>query len=141
MSLAHRVYLTNRLDKKRGITSFTPHQLSTDAKQLIRDGVGEKFVQEIQGKGYFSGSKQLDQEVDLEIYIHIVKMNNASWLTIQRGKHRIPGITKAEHLNCIMKFSDIGTIPDDINGPDTSRKKIGGGVIGSENETPFWDNM
>ena len=125
---------------QRGIITFTPHQVSTDGKQLIRDGVGEKFVQEIANKGYYAGSRQIDQEVDLEIYIHIVKMNNASWLTVQRGKHRIPGVTRPEYLNCILKFSDVGTIPDDINGPDTSRKKIGGGMMaeGQDNLNPFW---
>lgn len=125
----------------RKITLITPHQISTDGKQLIRDGVGESFVTDIANKGYYAGSRQIDQEVDLEIYIHIVKMNNASWLTTQRGKHRIPGVTKPEHLYCVMKFEDIGTIPDDINGQDRSRKKVGGGLIGTSQENPFWDGV
>ena len=31
------------------------------------------FVKFVAEKGYYSGSKQLDQEVDLEIYIQIQK--------------------------------------------------------------------
>lgn len=114
--------------------------MSTDAKQLIRDGTGVDFVKDIANKGYYAGSRQIDQEVDLEIYIHIVKMNNASWLTCQRGKHRIPGVTKAEDLFCVMKFEDIGTIPDDLNGPDRSRKKVGGGMVSTGETDPFWGN-
>lgn len=124
----------------RDITLFTPQQISTDGKQLIRDGVGENFVRDIAGKGYTAGSKQLDQEVDLEIYIHIVKMNNASWLTIQRGKHRIPGITKQEYLYVVLKFEDIGTIPDDINKEDSSRKKVGASTVATGGKEAFWDS-
>jgi len=119
---------------------MTPHQISTDGKQLVREGSGSNFVKEIANKGYYAGSRQIDQEVDLEIYIHIVKFNGSSWLTCQRGKHRIPGITKEEDLFCIMKFEDIGTIPDDINGPDRSRLKIGGGARDSKDAKTFWDD-
>lgn len=119
---------------------MTPHQLSTGAKQLVREGHTSDFVKEIANKGYYAGSGQIDQEVDLEIYIHIVKFNGYSWLTVQRGKHRIPGITKAEDLFCVMKFEDVGTIPDDINGPDRSTRKVGGGPIGTKDENPFWDD-
>lgn len=125
----------------RKISLCTPHQISTAGKQLVRDGSSSDFVKEIANKGYYAGSSQIDQEVDLEIYIHIVKFNGFSWLTCQRGKHRIPGITKAEDLFCVMRFEDVGTIPDDINGPDRSTRKVGGGPVGSKEETPFWDDQ
>jgi hypothetical protein len=121
----------------RKITTISPHQLSTDAKQLIRDGK-EDFVKQIAGKGYYAGCKQLDQEVDLELYIHIEIVNGKSWLTVQRGKHRIVGQTPLVDQFCVLPFEPIGGILDDINGADTTRLKVGGGPIGSGEETPHW---
>lgn len=121
------------------IAVITPHQLSTEAKQLIRDG-RQNFVMEIANKGYYDGCRRLDQEVDLELYIHIEKVNGRSYLTIQRGKHRtVVGQTKADYLYTVLPFEDVGAIRDDVNGADTSRKKPGGGPIGSKDETPFWE--
>ncbi len=122
----------------RGITLFTPHQLSSDAKRLIREGRGD-FVKEINGKGYYDGCQRLDQEVDVEIYQHIEIVNGKSYLTMQRGKHRKTKQTPIKDRYCVLPFEDIGGIRDDINGPDTSRKKPGGGPIGSVDEVPFWE--
>lgn len=121
----------------RKIATITPHQLSTEAKQLIRDGK-EDFVKQIAGKGYYAGCKQLDQEVDLELYIHIEIVNGKSWLTVQRGKHRIVGQTPLKDQFCVLPFEPIGGILDDINGPDTTRTQVGGGPIGSGEEKPHW---
>jgi hypothetical protein len=121
----------------RGIALITPHQLSTEAKRLIREG-RQDFVREIAGKGYYAGCQSLDNEVDLELYIHIEKANGKSYLAVQRGKHRKIKQTPIEDLYCVLPFEDIGSIRFDINGPDTTRKKIGGGPIGSGEEVPFW---
>jgi hypothetical protein len=96
------------------------------------------FVKEIANKGYYAGSRQIDQEVDLELYIHIEIVNGTSWLTVQRGKHRIVGQTPLIDQYCVLPFQPVGGILDDINGPDTTRRKVGGGPIGSSEETPFW---
>jgi hypothetical protein len=130
--------LTNSLDKKRKILFITPHQLSTEAKRLVRQGV-ENFVQEIAGKGYYDSCGTIDQEVDMEIYLHIVKMNGRSYLTIQRGKHRKSGaITKEKDLFCVYQFEEVGGIPDDVNGPNMARRHIGGGQPGSDDEKPWF---
>jgi hypothetical protein len=94
-------------------------------------------VQELPGKGYYRGCKQIDQEVDLEIYIHIEKVNGESFLTCQRGKHRIIGQTEPKYLYCVLPFTKYG-IQFDEGRADTTRRKVGGGVIGSKEETPFW---
>lgn len=122
----------------RKITMITPHQLSTEAKQLIRDGRGN-FVQEIANKGYYDKCKTIDQEVDGELYFHIEKLNKKSWLTIQRGKHRIPTLIDDEQKYLVYPFHDVGTIKDDISGSNTACKKVGGGPIGSGDEVPFWE--
>lgn len=121
----------------RRICFITPHQLSTEAKQLVRDGKTD-FVKEIANKGYYAGSRQIDQEVDLELYIHIEVVNGESFLPIQRGKHRIVGQTPLIDQYCVLPFQPVGGIRDDVNGSDTTRRKVGGGPIGSGQETPFW---
>lgn len=125
------------MDNKRKILFITPHQLSTEAKMLKRQGV-ENFVQEIANKGYYDSCKTIDQEVDLEVYIDIVKINGRSYLTIQRGKHRKVGITPEADLFTVYRFEDVASIPDDIDGRDMSRKHAGGGVVGAADEKPFW---
>lgn len=123
----------------RKITLITPHQLSTEAKMLIRQGNEETFVKDIANKGYYDSCKTLDQEVDLEIYIHIVKADNKSWLCIQRGKHRLITQTKEEYKFTVLPFNDIGDIRDDVNGADTSRKKPAGVAPGEDASQNFWD--
>jgi hypothetical protein len=83
---------------------------------LIRTGVPEsEFVKEIAEKGYFAGSKQLDQEVDLEIYLHLFKQNKETYISVQRGKHRIPSILSDEKKYFLLKFPKGMPIPEDIN--------------------------
>jgi hypothetical protein len=122
----------------RKITFITPHQLSTEAKQLIREQRSD-FVKEIANKGYYDKCKTIDQEVDGELYIHIEKKNGKSYLTVQRGKHRIPTLIEDEDKYIVLPFHDVGAIRDDINGPPTHCKKVGGGPVGSGEETPFWE--
>jgi hypothetical protein len=110
----------------RNIAVITPHQLSTEAKMLSRSGLPDtQFVKNITEKGYYSDSKQLDQEVDLELYIHIAKVNNVAYLTIQRGKHRIPTILSDSDKYMLLKFPNKMPIPDDIlSGEDSSYTKV-----------------
>jgi len=75
----------------------------------------------------------------VELYIHIEIVNGKSFLTIQRGKHRKIKQTPIEDRYCVLPFHDIGAIRDDLGKADTTRKKIGGGPIGSGEETPWWD--
>ncbi len=123
---------------ERKITFVSPHQLATDAKQLVRQGV-ENFVKEIANKGYYDGCRTLDQEVDLEIYIHIEIVNGRSYLTVQRGKHRKPKPTPLKDLYFVLPFQPIGALVDDLHGKDTSRRSVGGSDNeGEDGETPWW---
>jgi len=90
----------------KDICIITPHQLSTDAKNLLRSGIpGGEFVKEIAEKGYFSGSKQLDQEVDVELYIHPFQHNKETFLSVQLGKHRLPTRVPDDLKYFLMKFT------------------------------------
>ena len=109
----------------RRILFVTPHQLSPDAKFLLRQGV-DNFVKEVANKGYWDSCKAIDQEVDLELIIHIEKRNGKSYLCVQRGKHRKVSITPEEHLYCVLPFAPVGGIVDDVNGNDISLTHVGG---------------
>lgn len=122
----------------KGITLLSPHQLSSEAKQLIRDGRSD-FVKQIANKGYYDGCKRLDQELDLELYFHIEHLNDESFLTIQRGKHRIPTIIPEKDKHMVLKFTTKGCILDDLHKSDSTLRKVGGGPIGTPEETPFFE--
>lgn len=122
----------------RKIAFITPHQLSGDAMELIRKGTSD-FVREIAEKNYWDGCKRLSQEVDLEIYIHIEKVNGRSYLTIMRGKHRGMPVMEEIDKYLVLEMHKVGGIRPDLFGPDTSLKKVGGGPIGSGEEIPFWE--
>ena len=67
----------------------TPHQLSTDANQLLRNQLPPlEFVKYIANRNYYDGSKRIAQEIDLELYVHIATKDKKPVLTVQRGKHR-----------------------------------------------------
>lgn len=110
--------LTNYLNNRHGILFVTPHQLSTEAKQLIRNGVSDvNFVKEVAEKGYTELSKQLDQVVDLELYIHIGTLNKKPVLTIQRGKHRRPDIIDDKYKYAILHFPHRAPIKETLGKP------------------------
>ena len=100
---------------QKRIAFITPHQLSTDAKTELRNGVPEsEFVKLIANKGYYERSKQLDQEIDLEIYHHIFKRNGRTFLSVQRGKHRLPTVIPEKYKYFILEFPEAMPIPHDI---------------------------
>ena len=114
----------NNISSKK-ITFITPHQISTDAKALIRAGVpNELFVKEIVGKGYTDGSKQLDQVVDLELYIHKVYHKRKWYLSIQRGKHRGTRPIEEDRMYLLLPFPKGMPIPDDINTDPIHLKEL-----------------
>lgn len=100
----------------RNILWITPHQLSVDAKQLLRNNIPPKeFVKAIANKGYYEGSKQIDQIVDLEIHQHIVKIGKQYYLTFQRGKRRYPEIVDDEKKYFMLPFPpNGGPIPPNL---------------------------
>lgn len=107
---------------------------------LIRQGADENFVKDVANRGYYDSCKTLDQEVDGELYIHKVIVEGRSFLTVQRGKHRLVVQTKLEYLYTVLTFEDIGDIRDDLHGADTSRKRPNGPKDGEDPSTVgFWN--
>lgn len=122
----------------RGILFMTPHQLSSDAKSLLRGGVApEDFVKEIANKGYWDSCRLIDQEVDLEIYIHLVKREGRTWMTIQRGKHRKFKITPEIDLYTVYELHKVGGWRPDFHTEDQSSRRVGAKAM-SEGGGPAW---
>lgn len=109
----------------KNIACWTPHQISVDAKKLIRGAVTEdKFVQLLPGKGYFKGTSQLDQIPDGIIFTHKFTRNDKTYLAIQRDRHRISSIVKESYKHMYLEFPDKMPIPDDIEGEDSTLYKL-----------------
>ncbi len=105
---------------EKNILNITPHQLSSDAKQLFRHNLPPtQFVKNLVGKGYTSESRQLDQVIDLEFYIHIIEYNGKPVLTVQRGKHRIPDIIpNKKDLYFMLPFPYLRPLPSNLDTED-----------------------
>jgi hypothetical protein len=126
------------LNKKRKILHITPHQLSTEAKHLMRDGHSD-FVKKMVGGGYYTGCKSVDNEVDIELFINIEKVNGEAFLTMQRGKHRGVNGTLEKDKYMVLPFPEEGRpILDDLDKEEITRSRVGGGAIGTKNEIPFF---
>ena len=107
------------------ILFLTPHQLDTAAKQLIKNGVSSlQFVNEVAEKGYTAYSKQLDQVIDLDIYLHRAIKNGKWVLTVRRGKHKLPTVIDEEDKFFILEFEKgVPVILEDMNKTDNSENK------------------
>lgn len=107
----------------RQILNFTAAQMSVDAKQLLRNGIPKKdLVKEVVGKGYYEGSKQIDQVVDVEILQCIATIGKKYYLTLQRGKRRFPEIVDEEKKYFMLPFPYKAPIPANL---DLEGKYIG----------------
>lgn len=114
----------------------TPHQIAPDANNLLRVGVTPaNFVKEIYDKAYYSGSKQLGQEPDLEFFIHIVEYNGKSYLAVQRGKHRGVKYISQEKRYLLLPFDGVYAPKDDV-GTDRNNYYRKLGDIPNDANTP-----
>ncbi len=126
------------MDIRKRIPFITPHQLSSEAKKLLREDRPD-FVKVIAEKGYWDGCTRLDQELDLELYIHIEKLNKKSYLTVQRGKHRLPTVIPESKKYIVLPFMEAGGIMDDFGKERIGSTRVGGGPVGSGEEVPWWE--
>lgn len=109
----------------KGILLRTPHQLSTEAKNLLRTGIPEEqFVKELAGKGYFEGTKGLDRIYDGGMLLHLFKHNKETYFTCQLDKHRFPTVVDEDERYYIWKFPKHMPIPHSTNGEDTACRRL-----------------
>lgn len=107
----------------RDILFVTPHQLSGDALQAKKMGETEIHTAAV-GNNWWDASKRIANEVDMEIYVHIVYVEGVAYLGVARGKHRTIKPTPMDDRSFLIPFSKIGYIMDDIDGEDTSLKSV-----------------
>lgn len=99
---------------RKKIAFMTAHQMSTEAKALERNGE-EILVKAVCELGFYAGCKTVDNEVDVEIYQHIVKIGNKSYMSWQRGKHRKPGAVTPEAMRfCVYEMYEVAVMPWDV---------------------------
>lgn len=112
---------------RKKIALITAHQMSSEALGLTKMHVTDQLVNEVAGKGYYDGCRTLHQELDMEIYCHIVENNGSHYLTIRRGKHRGTHITPHKDLYTVYKFAEnlAPGFPDDVLSVDRSMRRVG----------------
>lgn len=107
------------------IAFVTPHQLSTEALNLLRNGLAPAdFVKEVNGKNYSERTKALYNVVDAELYVHVVRHNKEAYLAVQRGKLRTRIIIAEEDKYRLYRFPGKMPIPADINTENAGIKKL-----------------
>lgn len=107
----------------RGIIFGTPHQMSSDAVQLVRDG-RDSIVKAVAGKNYYDDCKRVGQEFDLEIHQDMPIIGKDKYCEWQRGKHRDVNDTPEEQTYCAYRIEKIGYIPPDIDGKPKFVRKL-----------------
>lgn len=113
--------------KPRDILHWTAHQLSADARDLMRM-FPEDFIQRLIDKGYYEGCKTLSTEFDFEYATCKRTSGGFTWQEFQWAKHRKLGATDEAHKYFVTKYYPIGMIgyPYDVEGDqDLSYKKVG----------------
>lgn len=84
---------------ERGTILVSPFLLSDEAASLFNAAENKNnFVKEVNGGGYYKDCKTIDQELDLEFYIHTFPKVQGKYITIQRGKHRSPILVEDKYL-------------------------------------------
>jgi hypothetical protein len=126
---------------KRRTLFMTPWQISPDAKDLIRNGTTD-FVKQLPGRGYSSGSKQIDQVLDAELYIHKETYKGVAYLTVQGGKLRRVVKPTDDKTYRVYAFVPRGCIPWDFEKPNSARLKLGGETVSEiEGGGDNWDHF
>lgn len=110
----------------RGICFNTPHQLSPEAKKLLRESDDDAeiyFALMVAGKSMTETSTKLTNEVDAEITIHVAKTSTGSYFTYAIGKIR-GDAGDPEYAFGIYDLDPVLGLVHDINGKPKCRKKI-----------------
>jgi len=82
--------MRNRVSMEN-ILTLAPHQLNPRTKHFLQNGMeDEEFTKFVANKGMYADSSQLDQELDGDFYLHLIKKEDKTYLSVTRGKHRLP---------------------------------------------------
>lgn len=98
---------------KRKTFCMVFHQLGPTAQQLERQGI-EDLVKVVAGKGHYDGCTKLFHEVDVDITLHIEKVGEKFYLSMQWAKHRKLTRTPKSNWYAAMLMSDVGGLVPDV---------------------------
>ena len=108
----------------RNIALLSPFQLNTEVKNLVRNGVPvRQMLEEVASGTMYDGSKTIANDLDFEIFIHLVSHNRKKYLAVQRGKHRLPTQPDPDDMFFMLPFPMLNVpILEDLDKDDTSIK-------------------
>lgn len=125
---------------KKKIAFITAHQMSSEAKQLLRDGE-RLLVQAVCGLGYYMECRTLENEVDMEIYQALVTIGGKVFITWQRGKHRKPGAPTPEAMRfCVYPMTPVADVKWDLGKKAAYTNRLNGKADISEGDDEMFDN-
>lgn len=110
----------------RGICFVTPHQLSPDAKKMLKETDDESevyFAREVAGKSMTETSTKITNEVDVEITIHVAKTPLRNYFTWCVGKSRGEGCEPSKRFG-IYDIDPTHGLKHDINGKPAFRRSL-----------------
>lgn len=109
----------------RDTLCISPHQLNSEVKTLARDTDEAEIVRKLPGAGYSYLCKTLENELDFELFIYLVKKKGKYYYTFQRGKHRVNNPAPIELHYTVYESHTIGRLRSDLNGPSMALKRPG----------------
>lgn len=110
----------------RGICFVTPHQLSPEAKKMLKEADDESevyFAREAAGKSLTETSTKITNEVDVEITIHVAKTNTRNYWTFCIGKQRGEGCDPGDRF-AIYDIDPVVGLKHDINTKPGFRRSL-----------------
>lgn len=106
----------------RNILLITPLQLSTTAKETRARKLAEEghnplaFIAELRQSNMYDTCRSLEQEIDIELFLDIIRIQGKKYLAVGRGKHRgLLNDTPDKDLMFILPFSEAGRLVPDVN--------------------------
>lgn len=134
---------TRSFTMSRGICFVTPHQLSPEAKKILRESDDESevyFGREVAGKSMTETSTKLTNEVDVEITIHVAKTDIRNYWTFSIGKQRGEGCDPKDRFGIYDLDPELGLIHD-YHGKPAYRKSLKQRINENGELENDWDHM
>ncbi|HFT2124571.1 TPA: DnaB family ATPase [Pseudomonas aeruginosa] len=127
----------------RGICFLTPHQLSPEAKKLLKELDDESevyFAREVSGKSMTETSTKITNEVDGVITIHVAKTSMKNYFTCSIGKQRGEGCSPEKRF-FIYDLDPVLGLVHDINGKPAFRRSLQQRFNENGDVVKDWDAM
>ena len=97
------------------ITFISPFQLSTEAFDVLKNGVEEEdFTKAIENKGMTGGSRRIGEIMDIEMAIHSFRKDKKGYLSVNVFKHK-GFVIDPSNKSFYLSFPSRMPLPDDIN--------------------------